>query len=313
MKKCKGFTLIELLVVIAIIAILAAILFPVFAQAKEKAKQTTCSNNSNQMMKAVLLYLTDHDDTVPPTNYDACSASNCHGSRQPEVGCWVLSIQPYVGNLRFPRCPSDHDARDETLSRNPHNDQPTNNRRDRDFAWAIRSNYGYNSQYLSPMVILQSMPPGRIGVPLPIKMSQVTAPGDTIFTVESIWDRGQPSGYPQGGGNWAIDPPCRFDMLGNDTFPLRGDVTGFWWFGGWNPTRPTQWNVYGGAWTWHAGGGKGFGNNTWTNRNYGVANTTFLDGHTKVLRVDQLGAGCDVRNSWQGRIFDREAYLWDLQ
>lgn len=63
--KRKAFTLIELLVVIAIIAILAAILFPVFAQAKEKAKQTQCLSNLNQMGKSLVLYLGDHDDTYP--------------------------------------------------------------------------------------------------------------------------------------------------------------------------------------------------------------------------------------------------------
>ena len=57
----KGFTLIELLVVIAIIAILAAILFPVFARAREKARQTTCANNQRQIAAAIHMYAQDHD------------------------------------------------------------------------------------------------------------------------------------------------------------------------------------------------------------------------------------------------------------
>ncbi len=61
----KAFTLIELLVVIAIIAILAAILFPVFAQAKEAAKKTTSVSNMRQVGTAMLLYLGDYDDTTP--------------------------------------------------------------------------------------------------------------------------------------------------------------------------------------------------------------------------------------------------------
>jgi len=65
-RKSSGFTLIELLVVIAIIAILAAILFPVFAKAREKARQTTCLNNQRQIVTAVLLYAQDHDETLPP-------------------------------------------------------------------------------------------------------------------------------------------------------------------------------------------------------------------------------------------------------
>ncbi|HEY3416728.1 MAG TPA: prepilin-type N-terminal cleavage/methylation domain-containing protein, partial [Armatimonadota bacterium] len=61
----QGFTLIELLVVIAIIAILAAILFPVFAKAREKARQTTCMNNEKQIMTSVLMFVQDHDETFP--------------------------------------------------------------------------------------------------------------------------------------------------------------------------------------------------------------------------------------------------------
>jgi prepilin-type N-terminal cleavage/methylation domain-containing protein len=61
----RGFTLIELLVVIAIIAILAAILFPVFAKAREKARQTTCLNNQRQIATSVLLYAQDHEELLP--------------------------------------------------------------------------------------------------------------------------------------------------------------------------------------------------------------------------------------------------------
>jgi prepilin-type N-terminal cleavage/methylation domain-containing protein/prepilin-type processing-associated H-X9-DG protein len=63
----RGFTLIELLVVIAVIAVLAAILFPVFGKAREKARQTTCSNNQRQLATAALLYAQDHEDALPVT------------------------------------------------------------------------------------------------------------------------------------------------------------------------------------------------------------------------------------------------------
>ena len=64
-RSRRGFTLIELLVVIAIIAILAAILFPVFAQAREKARQTTCTSNMKQIGLALMLYLQDYDERFP--------------------------------------------------------------------------------------------------------------------------------------------------------------------------------------------------------------------------------------------------------
>ncbi|HOF88800.1 MAG TPA: prepilin-type N-terminal cleavage/methylation domain-containing protein, partial [Armatimonadota bacterium] len=64
-RRRAGFTLIELLVVIAIIAILAAILFPVFAKAREKAFQTSCLNNQRQLVTAILMYVQDHEETFP--------------------------------------------------------------------------------------------------------------------------------------------------------------------------------------------------------------------------------------------------------
>jgi prepilin-type N-terminal cleavage/methylation domain-containing protein/prepilin-type processing-associated H-X9-DG protein len=66
---CKGFTLVELLVVIAVIAILAALLFPVFAQAREKARQATCMSNLWQIAMAWGMYVQDHDETFPPGPY----------------------------------------------------------------------------------------------------------------------------------------------------------------------------------------------------------------------------------------------------
>ncbi len=80
-----GFTLIELLVVIAIIAILAAILFPVFAQAREKARQSTCASNQKQITLAVLGYIQDYDETFPPSV-----------TYLPYQNYWPYLIDPYI-------------------------------------------------------------------------------------------------------------------------------------------------------------------------------------------------------------------------
>ena len=104
----KGFTLIELLVVIAIIAILAAILFPVFAQAREKARQTGCLSNVKQIGLGVQMYLQDYDEYVPrnafadpPRVAEGAHFTNCSSPR------WMDVMQPYVKNTQLHNCPSD--------------------------------------------------------------------------------------------------------------------------------------------------------------------------------------------------------------
>ena len=97
----RAFTLIELLVVIAIIAILAAILFPVFAQAREAARRAACISNTRQLGTAVMLYVQDHDDTYPMSMYPAV----INGSLHPFT--WIDGVFPYFKNSGIVACPSE--------------------------------------------------------------------------------------------------------------------------------------------------------------------------------------------------------------
>jgi prepilin-type N-terminal cleavage/methylation domain-containing protein/prepilin-type processing-associated H-X9-DG protein len=95
-SSANGFTLIELLVVIAIIAILAAILFPVFAQARAKARQISCLSNQKQLGTALSMYVQDYDETLPAQTFDY---------NDDEKGIWNL-IMPYTKNMEIWTCPS---------------------------------------------------------------------------------------------------------------------------------------------------------------------------------------------------------------
>src|SRR6202044_2129164 len=95
----SGFTLIELLVVIAIIAILAAILFPVFAQAREKARQTSCISNEKQIALGSIMYVQDYDEMFAVER-----EPNTYNPPGPTGITWRTTIQPYIKNQQVFYC-----------------------------------------------------------------------------------------------------------------------------------------------------------------------------------------------------------------
>ncbi len=128
----KGFTLIELLVVIAIIAILAAILFPVFARARENARRASCMSNEKQMALAVIQYTQDYDEKLLPS----------WNARTSSADLWMNIIQPYVKSTQIFFCPSASNL-------NPSGTLTTSN-----------VAYGWNYNYLTVQSTCTVYPPG---------------------------------------------------------------------------------------------------------------------------------------------------------
>jgi len=155
--KRRGFTLIELLVVIAIIAILAAILFPVFARAREKARQTSCLSNMKQLALAVLMYAQDYDERLQ-MQYHVAAGGDVQELLEPwGRSFWFVPLEPYLKNEQILQCPSgQYDYIYGQVG-----GSSVRLYKDVDYGW------NYNLVYLQP-----------------VKLAQITEPASTIMLVE---------------------------------------------------------------------------------------------------------------------------------
>jgi prepilin-type N-terminal cleavage/methylation domain-containing protein len=288
----RAFTLIELLVVIAIIAILAAILFPVFAQAKEAAKKTLFISNFKQVGIGVNLYIADNDDRMPHVNRGGIGIPGW-GFGPPDA-IWCELIEPYVKNWDLYKCPADGSSRDLDPFGNP---VPRNDPAIK-YYWSERSHIGLNYLFLSPW-IYRFLSDGHVGSE-PINMSQVNQTAGTILAGGSLWDRDTQTGRPKGAGNWVIEPPCIYDPSGRLLVPTTSPIE-FYYYGGWDPnptgTQPYSWLEFGGMWPWFS---KRF-------------TVNFLDSHARSMSVGQITDGCDVQPFFGGAAWDGDRYLWDLR
>lgn len=168
----RGFTLIELLVVIAIIAILAAILFPVFAKAREKARQSSCLNNVKQIVLGLVQYTQDYDERFPRGDSQGWgdAGTGCAGWPGHPHGGYVDAIYPYVKNVQVFLCPSDS-VRNCISAANPPTDTHT-----------FGSDYlpgTYPAQQLSYCYNYYFNSTGRT-------LGSIDAPAETCIVAESI-------------------------------------------------------------------------------------------------------------------------------
>jgi prepilin-type N-terminal cleavage/methylation domain-containing protein/prepilin-type processing-associated H-X9-DG protein len=273
-RRARGFTLIELLVVIAIIAILAAILFPVFAQAKAAAKKSSDMSNFKQTGLTMIMYSTDVDDVATPLMTSPATIFVTYLWNQDYI--WGQLTQPYQKNWAIFHNPADGQANDAQALTDM-GSLATATGREKEFDIAISASEGYNYMAFSPMNANEKF--------MPVSNSQVTEPANCIMLVDSAWDRNA-SGAFIGGGNWFVEAPH---------YAFSNTV---YWFGGWQYSNPTAWLQYGGTYPIHSGGK--------------ISNTTFGDGHVKGLTVGaelngvSLTAGGVVTG-----VYDQDKYLWD--
>jgi prepilin-type N-terminal cleavage/methylation domain-containing protein/prepilin-type processing-associated H-X9-DG protein len=194
----KGFTLIELLVVIAIIAILAAILFPVFAKVREKARQTACASNEKQIGLALLSYLQDADEKLP----GGTNTATGHGGEG-----WAGQVNPYIKSGGLFRCPDDSTTAGTDMTKT---------------TFGPADSYGYNSN-------LVTAGGGGVG------QSIITAPAATVMLFEVSGNNADITAqnttsnlgdYTSAVGDGA-DVPDTASGVGSQTAPATASVNGW--------------------------------------------------------------------------------------
>ncbi len=217
----KAFTLIELLVVIAIIAILAAILFPVFAQAKAAAKQSSCVSNIRQIGIGMIMYLADSDDYYPGNDQFEPASTNTSAA-DPRIP-YDLLIMPYVKNTKIFNCPSDAGSNRSPATSVSFWDVAYQSQalwRSYQFVGNIVTKSGPAPYGIDPNTGLSTYPFPLTSSPIGHNASEVQATADTIALVE-VWGpsmKGSDSSYV-GSGSSAAFVLC-------DTWKLAGRTVG---------------------------------------------------------------------------------------
>jgi prepilin-type N-terminal cleavage/methylation domain-containing protein/prepilin-type processing-associated H-X9-DG protein len=259
-RSRSGFTLVELLVVIAIIALLAAMLFPVFAQARDKGRRAVCLSNHRQLATALLMYIQDHDETFPPALYE----------KEDQYPAWPIAIEPYSkANRQLTLCPSlGTGGSSWAYDMNSPGNQPAYNAPPpAQPRWARFAQVGINWVYLTP---LRYDCPGHGGAyapdatPLPTRLMEVGTPAQTVMLSDSAFmaDSRVAWGSHHGPVGYLVVDPPRAAKLTKCVY----------WFGGWKGIYGGQDGPYGRVAVRHTDG----------------TIVSWVDGHTTWMRIDKL-------------------------
>ena len=257
----KGFTLIELLVVIAIISILAAVLFPVFATAREKARQSTCASNEKQIALGLIQYVQDYDELLP------CGRAAIYNPPQFSGVGWAAEIYSYVKSRDVFTCP------DDTTQRNV--SYPTCY----PVSYGMNANIGPAKSHASTVSVV---------------WTKLASPSSTVLICEERGDLVDVTINPEPSNTWRASPVTNgvYGADDNPNLPAYGPfdyndsgtlATGYLGRGGFArySTGPIC-NVFPGT----ADGAHSV-----------AANYAFCDGHVKWLKGDQVSSGQNAVNA----------------
>ena len=276
----SAFTLIELLVVIAIIAILAAILFPVFARARENARRSSCQSNLKQISLGMLQYMDDFDGTITPWRYD-------DPSKNVPRHTWVRLLNPYMKEYTVFHCPSD--------SRDPYGIWGGSNSA---FFGNYQSfgSYGLNVNYLNPSVYNSATGCGPI---TQVKQSEIANSSETVMVADSKVLGNDTDGYSA--SSYIIESPA----IATDDIRC-GYFAGGGWGTGSSADNPARGGLPADS------GSTGF----FSPRHLEGGNVAFMDGHVKWFTPGRLAQGTNWSRTTPNAsvaITNRPIYLWDTE
>jgi len=281
LARWRAFTLIELLVVIAIIAILAAILFPVFAQAREAARRSQCISNMSQIGKATTMYISDSDGAYYPHRFNCAGGAACNPFlAEPQYApgvtdgartrvFWASVLSPYLKSYDIFKCPSNPNAwvggsTEAAIA-------VAGCTRCDGRGYGGQNSYGHNDFWMSAAASVDGT--ASLG---PVTETSVPRPSSTILAVDATYygagpdvrndtgflrnSNGNDLAYVQGQGAFYLN---YWKNVGNARFN--------WYPGGGNTSRPTVPEAIAAGKT----------------RHNGLVSCLFVDGHTKAIPFDR--------------------------